>query len=110
MLRRSIVSDAFKPLDCSPLGSSVLGFSRQEYWSGLPSPTPGDLPNSRIEPMSPGSPALQVDSLPVEPFRGRWGSVIRKEEGWTSLKSLPANSGNTGSIPGLERSHIRGSN
>ena len=33
-------------------------FSRQEYWSGLPFPTPGDLPNLGIEPMSPASPAL----------------------------------------------------
>ena len=39
------------------------GFSRQEYWSGLPFPPPGDLPDSRIES---GSPALQVDSLPAE--------------------------------------------
>ena len=39
------------------------GFSRQEYWSGLPCPPPGDLPNPGIEP---GSPALQVDSLPAE--------------------------------------------
>ena len=36
-----------------------MGFSRPEYWSGLPCPPPGDLPNSGIEP---GSPALQVDS------------------------------------------------
>ena len=36
------------------------GFSRQEYWSGLPFPSPGDLPNIGIEPTSP---ALQVDSL-----------------------------------------------
>ena len=36
-----------------------MGFSRQEYWSGLPCPPPGDLPNLEIEPMSP---ALQVDS------------------------------------------------
>ena len=40
-----------------------MRFSRQEYWSGLPSPSPGDLPNAGIEP---GSPALQVDSLPTE--------------------------------------------
>ena len=40
-----------------------LGFSRQEYWSGLPCPPPGDLPNPGIEPRSP---ALQVDSLPTE--------------------------------------------
>ena len=38
-------------------------FSRQEYWSGLPFPSPGDLPNSRIEPRSP---ALQSDSLLTE--------------------------------------------
>ena len=40
-------------------------FSRQEYWSRLPFPSPGDLPNPGIEP---GSPALQVDSLPSEPL------------------------------------------
>ena len=38
-----------------------MGFSRQEHWSGLPCPRPGDLPNPGMEP---GSPALQVDSLP----------------------------------------------
>ena len=42
-------------------------FSRQEYWSGLPCPPPGDLPNPGIEPISPVSPALQADSLPAEP-------------------------------------------
>ena len=41
-----------------------MGFSRQEYWSGLPCPLPGDLPNPRIKPASPASLALQVDSLP----------------------------------------------
>ena len=40
-----------------------LGFSRQEYWSGLPFPSPEDLPHSGIKP---GSPALQTDSLPTE--------------------------------------------
>ena len=40
-----------------------MGFSRQEHWSGLPYPPPGDLPNSGIDL---GSPALQVDSLPAE--------------------------------------------
>ena len=44
-----------------------MGFSRQEYWSGLPLPSPGDLPSPGIEPMSPVSPALQADSLPTEP-------------------------------------------
>ena len=41
-----------------------MGFSRQDYWSGLPFPSPGDLPNPGIEPASPESPALQADSLP----------------------------------------------
>ena len=40
-----------------------MGFPRQEYWSGLPFPSPGDLPDPGIEP---GSPALQADSLPSE--------------------------------------------
>ena len=40
-----------------------MGFSRQEYWSGLPFPTPGDLPDPGIEPRFP---ALQADSLPSE--------------------------------------------
>ena len=40
-----------------------MGFSGQEYWSGLPFSTPGDLPDPGIEPTSPTSPALQVDSL-----------------------------------------------
>ena len=41
-----------------------MGFSRQEYWSELPFPSPGNLPDPGIKP---GSPALQADSLPTEP-------------------------------------------
>ena len=41
----------------------TMGFSSQEYWSGLPFPSSGDLPDPQIEP---GSPALQADSLPSE--------------------------------------------
>ena len=40
-----------------------MGFSRQEYWSGLPFPSPGDLPHPGIKPESP---ALQADDLPTE--------------------------------------------
>ena len=43
-----------------------MGFSRQEYWSGLPFPSPGNLPDPGIES---GSPALLADSLPSEPQR-----------------------------------------
>ena len=42
----------------------TMGFSRQECWSGLPFPSPGDLPDPGIKPRSP---ALQADSLPWEP-------------------------------------------
>ena len=41
-----------------------MGFPKQEYWSGLPFPSPGDLPNPEIKARSP---ALQADSLPSEP-------------------------------------------
>ena len=41
-----------------------MGFSRQEYWSGVPFPSPGDLPDPGIEPRSP---ALQADTLTSEP-------------------------------------------
>ena len=43
-----------------------MRFSRQEYWSGLPCPPPGDLPDPEIKAMFPASPALQKDSLPTE--------------------------------------------
>ena len=52
------------PVDCNLLGFSVHGISRQEYWSGLPFPSPGDLPDPGIEL---GSPALEADALTSEP-------------------------------------------
>ena len=56
------------PMDCTRQASLSMGFSRQEYWSGLPCPPAGEHPNSGIKPMSPASPALQVDSLLPEPL------------------------------------------
>ena len=46
-----------------------MGFSRQEYWSGLPCPPPVDLSDPGIEPASPASPSLQADSLPLSHWR-----------------------------------------
>ena len=56
----------FSTMDCSPPHQAPLsmGFSKQEYWSGLSFPSPGDLPDPGIESRSS---ALQVDSLPSEP-------------------------------------------
>ena len=49
-----------------------MEFSRQEYWSGLPFPSPGDLPDPGLEA---GSPALQADDLPSEPPGKRLSGV-----------------------------------
>ena len=59
----------WKSLSCvwlfvTPRTIQSMEFSRPEYWSGYPFPSPGDLPNPGIEPRSP---TLQVDSLPAEP-------------------------------------------
>ena len=55
-----------------PQAPLSMGFSQQEYWSGLPFPPPGDLPDPGIEPVSPASSALQADFLPLS----HWGSLI----------------------------------
>ena len=48
-----------EPMDCVACQAPLsMGFSRQKYWSGLPCPLPGDLPNPGIKPTSPASPAL----------------------------------------------------
>ena len=61
---RSVVSDSFvNPCAIALQAPLSIGFSRQEYWSGLLFPSPGHLPNPGIEPSSPAS---QADSLPPE--------------------------------------------
>ena len=56
-----VISDSLQTISRqAPLS---VGFFRQEYWSGLPFPSPGDLPNAGVEP---GSLALQEDSLSSE--------------------------------------------
>ena len=53
------------PMDCSPPGSSVHGILQARILEWIAMPPPGDLPDPRIESMSPVAPALQVDSLPL---------------------------------------------
>ena len=55
-----VVSDTATPWTVLCKDPLPMGFPRQEYWSGLPVPSPGHLPDSGIEP---GSPALQADAL-----------------------------------------------
>ena len=68
-----------------------MEFSKQEYWSGLPFPSPGDLPDPG---MKPRSPALQADSLPSEPIGNQ--SFIHRN-------ALPEYVLITGTLPGFKK-------
>ena len=82
------------PILCNPMDGIAfqallfMGFSRQEYWSGFPCPTPEDLPDLGLEPRSP---ALQADYLPPEPpgkpKNTRGGSLSRLQEIFLIQKS-----------------------
>ena len=58
-----------------------MGFSRQQYWSGLPCPSPGDLPNAGIEPATPEASALQVDSL----LLSHQGILLSYKKEWNNV-------------------------
>ena len=76
----SVVTNSLHPYGLYPAGSLSMGFSRQEYWSGLPFPPPGDLPDSGIEPASPASSGgFSTTEPPGKPF------------GWIVVKAIPAN-------------------
>ena len=65
------------------------GFSRQEYWSGLPFPSPGDLPHPGIEPRSP---ALQADALtsepPGKPIKSNSQNICQRLVNWEISQSV----------------------
>ena len=63
-----------------------MGFSRQEYWSGLPFRSPGDLPDPGIEP---GSPTLEADALTSEPPGNKASFIFRL--GWSLIYRLRKN-------------------
>ena len=84
---RSVMSDSVTPWTVTCQAPLSIEFSRQEYWSGLPFPTPRDLPNSRIEPVSPMSPAWADGFFTIEPpgklrygdmkLAGRLGQILK---------------------------------
>ena len=76
------------PMDCSLPGQDPLSmkFSRREYWSWWPFPSPGELPNPGIKP---GFPTLQADSLPPEPPGKCWRFDAFKLRCWRRLLLVP---------------------
>ena len=75
-----VASDSESPWTVAHQGPLSMGFSRQEYWSGLPFPSPGHLPDPGIKPRSP---ALQVNSLPLS----HQGSPYKLAAGHFNLSS-----------------------
>ena len=76
-------------MGCSLPSSSVHGILQQEYWSGLPFPSPGFLSDPRIKPRSP---ALQADSLPSEPPGKSCKCLLLWVQNLAPLKLVPDNS------------------
>ena len=90
-----VVSDSFEtPWTVAHQVPLFTEFSSQAHWSGMPFPSPGDLPNPGIEP---GSPILQTDALPSEPP----GKSTRSPGGSDGKASI--NMGDLGPIPGSGR-------
>ena len=79
------------PWNCSPPISLSMGFSRQEYWSGLPFPPSGDLPNSGMEAESPVSPALAGGFFTTDPSQADippWAALLASLSWNSSLSSV----------------------
>ena len=85
-----------------------MGFSRQEYWSGLPCPPPRNFPDPGIEPRSPASPAVHANSLPLRQQGSPLMNILfcnqkgqdRDVPGGPAVKTSPSNAGGAGLIPG----------
>ena len=73
------------PMNCSPSGSSVQGILRQEYWSGVPCPPPGILPDPGIEPTSHMSPALAGELFTTSAI---WEAPLSSRDSETSSRGL----------------------
>ena len=98
-----MVSDSCDPMDCSPPGSSVHGILQARIWSGLPFPSPGDLPDPGIELRSPAS---QADSLLTELHGKPYSYIIVCHQ--TSPQTINKKKKNLSKlfIPG-SRNHLR---
>ena len=103
-VNHSVMSGSLRPYGLQP--ARLLcpwGFSRQEYWRGLPCPPPGNLPDPGTEPMSP---ALRADSLPLEPrvslawlYGDSKYSNLSLSNFWTNRKVRKKGSANKRKLP-----------
>ena len=100
---RSVVSDSATPQTVAHQAPVSMGFSRQEYWSGLPFPSPEDLLNPRIEPWSS---ALQADSLLSELQEILW--AIGKHQ--PQVLPFPQQQHNYCTVPGTRHGCSQASN
>ena len=92
------------PMDCSLASPLSMEFSRQEYWSGFPFPSPGNLPESGIEP---GSPALEADALTSEPPGKPHAAAAAKSLQSCLTLCNPIDSSSPGSsVPGILQARI----
>ena len=90
MLGHLVVSDSFgTPWTVACQTPLSLGFARQEYWSGLPFPIRGDLPDPRIEPMSSVSPALAGKFFTTEPRGKPYIKTLRQYTIMELIYSIP---------------------
>jgi len=81
LLRSQSYPALFDPMDCTRQAPLSMGFSRQEYWSGLPFPSPGHLPDPGVKTASPVSPALASGFFTTALPKGRINtSVLKKNQ------------------------------
>ena len=99
------MSNSVTPWTAACQAPLFMGFPRQEYWSGLPFPSPGNLPDPGTKPMSP---AWQVGSSPLSHLGSprAFGIILYVSwlPWWFSGKKSACNAGDQGSIPGSGRS------
>ena len=96
------------PMDYNPPGSSIHQIPRHKYWSGLPFPSPADLPDPGIKPMSP---ALQADSLPLSHLGSPNHDIcmvvsleIEKRKSWLILEDAALGNAEQSASPGVHSS------
>ena len=105
----SVMSDSLSTSQTVACQAALsMGFSRQEYWSGLPFPSSGNLPGPRIEFMSPASTALAgvffTTEPPGKPLQSFMHTYMQGFTGGSDSKESACNVGNPGWIPGSGRS------